>query len=104
MIVDVVKAGLEIFKKKGHTNYGIALSVTSIIEAIALDTRHTLPVSVAVDGFLGVNDVCLSLPAVIGRNGVERILHPRLNDAEAQAFRASAVEVQRQIKAAKPDL
>lgn len=100
LIKRVVGAGLEIFSYKGHTNYGIALAATAIVEAIALDTKHTLPVSVAVDGFLGVKDVCLSLPAVIGRGGVERILHPRLNDAEAQAFRASAAAVQSQIAAA----
>lgn len=97
LIADAVQAGLEIFQKKGHTNYGIALSVTAIVEAIALDTKHTIPVSVAVDGFLGVTDVCLSLPAVVGRGGVERILHPRLNKPEAQAFRASAKAVRRQI-------
>lgn len=101
LIAQVVHTGLEIFKQKGYTNYGIALSVTSIVEAIALDTKHTLPVSVAVDGFLGVTDVCLSLPAVVGRGGVERILHPRLNEAEAQAFRASAKVVRGQIEAAR---
>jgi L-lactate dehydrogenase len=97
LIARVVPMGLEIFKQKGYTNYGIALSVTAIIEAIALDTKHTLPVSVSVDGFLGVNDVCLSLPAVVGRGGIERILHPRLNEAETQAFHASAATVRQQI-------
>jgi len=102
LIKRVVRAGLEIFNYKGHTNYGIALAATAIVEAIALDTKHTMPVSVAVDGFLGVKDVCLSLPAVIGRDGVERILHPRLNEAEASAFRASAAAVLRQIEEARP--
>jgi len=101
LIARVVQAGLEIFSHKGHTNYGIALAATAIIEAIALDTKHTMPVSVAVDGFLGVNEVCLSLPAVVGRGGVERILHPPLNESEARAFRASAEAVRRQIEAAR---
>lgn len=101
LIKRIVQSGLEIFHYKGHTNYGIALAATAIVEAIALDTKHTMPVSVAVDGFLGVKDVCLSLPAVIGRGGVERILHPRLNEAEADAFRASAAAVRRQIEAAR---
>jgi L-lactate dehydrogenase len=101
LIAHAVQAGLEIFDCKGHTNYGIALSVTAIVEAIALDTKHTMPVSVAVDGFLGVTNVCLSLPAVVGRGGVERILRPRLDEAEAQAFRASAAAVRRQIQEAR---
>ncbi len=101
LIKHVVGAGIEIFNHKGHTNYGIALAATAIVEAIALDTRHTMPVSVAVDGFLGVEDVCLSLPVVVGRGGVERILHPRLNESEAGAFRASAAAVRRQIETAR---
>ena len=101
LIARVVRAGMEIFSFKGHTNYGIALAATAIVEAIALDTKHTMPVSVAVDGFLGVKDVCLSLPAVIGRGGVERILHPCLSEIEAQAFRTSAAAVQRQIAEAR---
>lgn len=101
LIAEVVESGLKIFKQKGYTNYGIALAATAIVEAIALDTKHTLPVSVAVDGFLDEHDVCLSLPAVIGREGVERILRPQLNAAEAQAFRASASEVRRQIGACR---
>jgi L-lactate dehydrogenase len=102
IIARVVRAGLEIFNHKGYTNYGIALAATAIIEAVALDTKHTMPVSVAVDGFLGVSDVCLSLPAVVGRGGIERILHPQLNETETQAFRASAAAVQHQIAAARP--
>ena len=102
IIARVVHAGLEIFSHKGYTNYGIALAATAIIEAVAFDTKHTMPVSVAVDGFLEVRDVCLSLPAVVGRDGIERLLHPRLNEVEAQAFRASAAAVQRQIAEAQP--
>jgi len=101
LIAHATRAGLEIFQCKGYTNYGIALSATAIVEAIALDTKHTMPVSVAVDGFLGVNDVCLSLPAVVGRGGVERILHPRLNEDESRAFRDSAAAVRRQIEQAR---
>ncbi|MEJ0090738.1 MAG: hypothetical protein WDM80_13470 [Limisphaerales bacterium] len=104
IIKRVVSAGMEIFNYKGHTNYGIALAATAIIEAIALDTRHTMPVSVLVNGFLGVNGICLSLPAVVGRNGIERILQPCLNEAEADAFRASAATVRKQIETARAGL
>jgi L-lactate dehydrogenase len=102
LIQRVVGMGIEIFNYKGHTNYGIALAATAIVEAIALDTKHTMPVSVLVDDFLGVKEVCLSLPTVVGRAGVERILHPRLNPTEEAAFRASAAAVQQQIKNARP--
>jgi L-lactate dehydrogenase len=104
LIAHAVQAGMEIFRHKGFTNFGIALSVASILEAIALDTKHTMPVSVSVDGFLGVTDVCLSLPAVVGRGGVERILHPRLNEEESHAFQRSARAVRQQIEKARAGL
>lgn len=84
------RAGFEVFKYKGYTNYAIAMAAAAIIHCIATDAKHTMPISLKVDGFLGVDDVCLSLPAVVGRNGIERIFHPRLNEAEQSAFLNSA--------------
>ena len=49
-----------------------------------------MPLSVLVDGYLGVCDVCLSLPVVVGKRGVERFLHPDLNAVEAEQFRDAA--------------
>jgi len=84
------QAGLEVFRPKGHTNYTIALAAEAIVDSIAHNKRNTLPVSVLCDGYFGVRDVCLSLPAVIGRNGIERILKPNLNEEEQILFRQSA--------------
>lgn len=92
------RAGFEVFNRKGYTNYAIALAAADIIQVIAMDTRHTMPVSLRVDGFLGVDDVCLSLPAVIGKRGIERILHPQLNEQERQAFLHSAAVVRGVIR------
>lgn len=61
-----------------------------------------MPVSLRVDGFLGVRDVCLSLPAVVGGNGIERVLHPRLNEQEQAAFLHSAQVVRDAIAASRP--
>ena len=52
------QAGFEVLKYKGCTNYAIALAAAEIIQCIALDAKHTMPVSLRVDGFLGVSDVC----------------------------------------------
>ena len=46
-----------------------------------------MPVSVLIDGFLGVHDVYLSLPTVIGRKGIQRVLFPPLNEDEEASFR-----------------
>lgn len=91
-------AGLDVLKHKGYTNYAIAMAALRIIECIANDSKHTMPVSVKLDGFLGEEGVCLSLPAVVGRGGVERILHPRLNEQEQEAFHRSADVVRKVIR------
>lgn len=97
MFRDAVKAGHAILQAKGYTNYAIAMAATLIIEAIVYDTRRTMPVSILIDGWLGVEDVCLSLPVVIGRSGVTRVLHPQLNDEESAAFRDAAMAVRNAI-------
>jgi L-lactate dehydrogenase len=82
--------GMEVFMKKGNTCYAIGQSAAYIIESILLDEKRTVPMSVRIDGFLGVEGVCLSLPVVVGRRGVERILQPNLNQREAEQFRIAA--------------
>jgi L-lactate dehydrogenase len=99
---ETVNLGYEVYNRKGYTNYGIALATMTIVDSIVYDLRHTMPVSVLVDGFLGVSDVCLSLPAVIGRAGVTRILHPPLSDDEADAFRHCAMKVRETIELMGP--
>lgn len=95
------QAGLDVFRKKGYTNYAIAMAAAYLIRCVALDTHHTAPVSVLIDGYLGVRDVCLSLPAVIGRDGISRVLHPQLDAEEAEAFRQSAAVVREAIEGSR---
>jgi L-lactate dehydrogenase len=94
-------AGYEVVRQKGYTNYAIAMAVSMIVEAIAGDARTVLPLSVLVGGdggFLsGVPEVCLSLPCVVGRGGVLRILPIDLNAAEIAQFRRSAAAVRAMI-------
>lgn len=98
------RAGQEVYRRKGFTNYAIALAAADIIRCIVIDAKHTMPISLKVDGFLGVNDVCLSLPAVVGRNGIERILHPRLDTREQNAFLNSAQVIRSVIARVRSDL
>lgn len=93
-----LKAGHFVFERKGYTNYAIAMAAATMIEAIARDSRRTMPVSALVDGFLGVSDVALSLPCVIGREGVVRRIEPDLSEEEAEAFRNSARIVREAIE------
>lgn len=93
MFNETVNMGYEVAKRKGHTNYGIAMATMTVLDSIVYDLRHTMPVSVLIDGYLGQSDLCISLPCVIGRAGVTRILHPKLSDDEQAKFLHSAAAV-----------
>ena len=83
-------AGYEIVKGKGYTSWGVATAIVRICEAIIRDERAVLPVSTLLTGQYGLSDVCLSLPCVLGADGVERILAPDLDPDETAALVASA--------------
>ena len=85
--------GIEVHRKKGNTCYAIGQSAAYVIESILLDEKRTMPLSVIIGGYLGVEDVCLSVPVVVGKNGIERYLHPNLNAAETRQFNAAAKAV-----------
>ena len=90
IVEEARSGGHQVARAKGFTNFAVALSATLICEAIATDARTVLPVSTLIDGFQGVRDVCLSLPCVVGRGGVSRVLSVDLDDEEAAAFRRCA--------------
>ena len=90
VVAEARAGGYQVAREKGFTNYAVALSATLICEAINDDARTVLPVSTLIDGFQGVADVCLSLPCVVGRGGIHRVLSVDLDPAEADQFRRSA--------------
>lgn len=86
LLESVKQAGYEIFKRKNNTTHGIAASVFRIIQAVTINEHSVLPVGTLLRGEYGLNDVVLSLPAVVGRNGVEKILIHPFTDAEMQTL------------------
>jgi L-lactate dehydrogenase len=90
----VVAAGREVIQRKGSTFYAVALSVARIIEAIVDDEKSVLTVSSYIESFEGVSDVCLSLPAVVGRDGIREVLPIVLDDTERRQLAASAAALQ----------
>jgi L-lactate dehydrogenase len=86
----VRRAAYEIIQRKGATNFAIAAALTRIIEAIVRDEQSVLTVSTLVQGEYGLHDVCLSLPAIVGRGGVQRVLPVPLSEREVEALRRSA--------------
>jgi len=100
IFVEVRDSAYKIVERKQETSYGIGLALVRITEAIINDEKSILPVSSLVEGYIGVNDVYLSLPAVIDRSGVREILKIELDSQEKQAFKNSADVIKRVIREA----
>jgi L-lactate dehydrogenase len=96
----VRNAAYEIIQRKGATNFAIAAALTRIIEAIVRDESSVLTVSTLVQGAYGLQDVCLSLPAIVGRAGVQRLLPVALAPEEVEALRRSAAAIRSVVQAA----
>ncbi len=94
----VVGAAGEIIRGKGATNYAVGLAAARVIEAVLRDQRQVLPVSSLLDGIAGIGDVCLSLPSVVDRLGVDTVLPSPLSEQEAQGLRRSADTVRGVIR------
>jgi L-lactate dehydrogenase len=90
LFISVRDAAYEIIKRKGASYYAIGLGLLSIVESILGDYRSVLSISTFMTGQYGVHDVCLSLPSVVGENGVEEILTLPMSAEEREGFRASA--------------
>jgi len=95
-------AAPEIIKHKGYTSFAIASCVTRICEAILRDERTVLPVSTRLTGQYGIDGVYLSLPCVVGRGGVERVVALPLDEAELAGLRASAEVLRRTLASVRP--
>jgi len=87
---NVKNAAYEIIKRKGATYYAVALAVRRIVEAIMRDEHSILTVSSFLKGQYGLSDVCLSVPTVVDRNGVNRILEVPLSEEEKKLLYKSA--------------
>ncbi len=90
-IADKVKnSAYEIIKRKRATYYGIAMAVKRICEVIIRDEKSILPISSMMHGEYGIKDVVLSMPAVVGKNGLETKVPITLNEKEQRMLCQSA--------------
>ena len=86
----ILAAAYEIIKRKGETSYGIGLALVRITRAILKDENSVLPVSNLVNGYLGIKDVYLSMPAIVNKRGVKEVLNIKLDKKEEQLLINSA--------------
>ena len=93
IVQEVRQAGATIIKNKGATYYAIAISINRIVESILKNMKTIMPVGIVLDGQYGISDVAVSVPCVVGHNGVERMFEMDMTPEEMAAFKASAEAV-----------
>lgn len=104
-IADSVKnSAYEIIEKKQATYYGIAMAVKRICEAIIRDEETILPVSVTLHGDFGIDGATLSIPAVVGKDGIETIVPINLSVDELVKLQESAATLKQIYKEAMTDV
>ena len=88
----VKNAAYEIISTKGATSYAIALALVRIVEAIIRDENSVLPISAYIEGYYGIKDICLSIPSIINKEGVKKVLRLDLSkDEQAQLVSSAGV-------------
>jgi L-lactate dehydrogenase len=92
----VKNSAYHIIEAKGSTNYGVALAAANIVEAIIRDENSVLTVSTMLGGEYGINECCLSIPCIVNKKGVSRIVQVELDHVERNDLIRSA-EVLRDV-------
>ena len=97
----VKNSAYEIIERKQATYYGIAMAVKRICECIIRNEQSILPVSSMMHGIYGMEDVVISMPAVVGKDGVEDVIPISLDEEEQEQLKKSAsilMDVNRMLK------
>ena len=91
---NVKNSAYEIIEKKKATYYGVAMAVKRICEAIIRDEKSILPISSKMNGAFGIKDISLSMPAIVGKDGVECHVPIQLDKEEISKLQKSAQTLQ----------
>ncbi|WP_306438871.1 L-lactate dehydrogenase [Luxibacter massiliensis] len=87
---EVRDSAYEIIERKGSTFYAVAMAVRRIAQALVRDEHSILTISSLAQGHYGIQQICIGLPAVLGRHGVEDIIEIPLNPGEKEMLHESA--------------
>src|SRR2546422_5058498 len=83
-------SGAEVIKKKGGAGWAVGIAIREVIHAVLLDKKAVLPVSSLVQAAYDIRDICLSVPSVVGRKGVEKHVEIKLWPKEQMTLQQSA--------------
>lgn len=90
IFVRVRDAAYEIINRKGVTNFGIGMALARITKAILNNENSILPVSCLLENQYGQSDIYMSVPAVVNRQGIRKVIELELHDNEKVLFQKSA--------------
>lgn len=93
------KVAAEVIALKGATVYAPGNAVATMLESVIQNKKLVIPVSAFLDGQYGVSDICIGVPAVIGADGIERIVELKLDSFEQDVFDKGVASVREAIKA-----
>jgi L-lactate dehydrogenase len=87
---NVRRAASDIIRRKGATNHAIGLVTADLLRSLLRDERRVLTVSRVQQGAVGLHDVALSLPSVVGADGAAEVIEPDMNAGERERLHRSA--------------
>ena len=91
------KIAAEVISLKGATIHAPGNAIAAMIESIVRDRKSLIPVSALLDGEYGGSNVCLGVPAVLGANGIEKIVELKLDSSEREIFDRGVASVKTAI-------
>lgn len=97
LVQNTKQVAAKVIELKGATVHAPGNAISAIVESVVRDRKQVIPVATYLDGEYGHSDVTIGVPAVIGRNGVEKIIELDLNDEEKQVFDSAVKSVKSAI-------
>jgi malate dehydrogenase len=88
----------QVISAKGATTHAPGNAIATIAEAIIRDKKSVIPVSTFLDGEYGAHNLCIGVPAIIGSNGLDKIIELRLDDYEKKIFNKGVLDVKEAIE------
>ena len=93
LVQNTKQVAAKVIELKGATVHAPGNAISAIVESVVKDRKQVIPVATYLDGEYGHSDVTIGVPAVLGKNGIEKIIELDLNDEEKQAFDAGVKSV-----------
>ena len=97
LVQNTKQVAAKVIELKGATVHAPGNAISAIVESVVRDRKQVIPVATYIDGEYGQSDVTIGVPAIIGKNGVEKIIELDLNDEEKAIFEKAVASVKNAI-------